>query len=160
MSGFSITVEDAEIGAALDRLEASLGDLSAPMASIGQVLVTLADLSFRTQSDPWGRAWAALSRVTLKRRRGTTAHILRDTNRLANSLTYRAERNSVTVGTNVIYAAMQQFGGTREMWPHLWGDIPARPYLPIGDDGIDLPPDTAEDILDVIQIHAVAALQR
>ena len=29
------------------------------------------------------------------------------------------------------YAAMQQFGGTKSQFPHLWGDIPARPFLGI-----------------------------
>lgn len=31
------------------------------------------------------------------------------------------------------YAAMMHFGGTKPEFPHLWGDIPARPFLGLSD---------------------------
>ena len=37
----------------------------------------------------------------------------------------------MTVNSSMDYAAMQQFGGKKSMFPQLWGDIPARPFLPI-----------------------------
>lgn len=39
------------------------------------------------------------------------------------------------------YAAIQQFGGTKAQFPHLWGDIPARPFLPITPAGTLYPAD-------------------
>jgi phage virion morphogenesis protein len=117
MSGFSVTVDDASFKGALNDLSGRLKSLREPMASIGQAIVTASDLSFRAQKDPWGVAWAKLRASTLRQRRkgkrkGRSDQILRDTGRLQNSISYRANRDSVTVGTNVVYAAIHQFGGT------------------------------------------------
>lgn len=59
---------------------------------------------------------------------------LRDTSRLLSSLTYIALPDGVKWGTNVVYARMMHYGGTKAMFPHLWGDIPARPFLGMNDD--------------------------
>ncbi|MDD5030374.1 MAG: phage virion morphogenesis protein [Rhodoferax sp.] len=39
----------------------------------------------------------------------------------------------VSIGSPIVYAAIQQFGGTKAQFPHLWGDIPARPFLGMSD---------------------------
>lgn len=39
----------------------------------------------------------------------------------------------VSIGSPMVYAAMQQFGGTKAQFPHLWNDIAARPFLGISD---------------------------
>jgi phage gpG-like protein len=31
------------------------------------------------------------------------------------------------------YTNMMQFGGTKSQFPHLWGDIPARPFVGVSD---------------------------
>jgi len=68
---------------------------------------------------------------------------LLDTGRLRNSITYNADKNSVSVGTNVVYAAIHQFGGETYLNMRAMakdGDqwhkgeahthrIPARPFL-------------------------------
>jgi phage gpG-like protein len=41
---------------------------------------------------------------------------------------------------------MQQFGGTKSRWPHLWGSIPARPFLGVN-------PDDEREILDILRKH-------
>lgn len=157
MSGFSIDVDAREVNAALSRLREHIGNLTPVMRSIGQTLVTGVDLGFRAQSDPWGGAWAPLAMSTLKRRRGTSAHVLRDTGRLVNSFSYRADARSVTVGTDVIYAAVHQFGAergafgrTRRGAPIPWGRIPPRPMLPIRGGQVDLPSDTAEAVVGIV----------
>jgi phage virion morphogenesis protein len=113
MSGdsISISVNDAEVRAAFASLRSHLANLTPVMRSIGQGLRTNVDLCFRGEHDPWGVPWQHLAASTLRRRRGTSAQILQDTRRLANSMTYRADSNSVSVGTNVEYAAIHQFGG-------------------------------------------------
>ncbi len=58
---------------------------------------------------------------------------LRDTGRLMASLTYIAMPDGVVWGTNVVYARMMHYGGTKAMFPRLWGDIPARPFLGMND---------------------------
>jgi phage virion morphogenesis protein len=114
MSGFSVTVDDARLVAVLRDLQARCGNLKPVMQTVGQTLVTQADLGFRAEKDPWGTPWKKLKAATLRARRGRRkgAKILRDTGRLAGSINYRATADSVTVGTNVIYAAIHQFGGT------------------------------------------------
>jgi phage gpG-like protein len=78
-----------------------------------------------------------------------------------NSLTYRADADSVEVGTNVIYAGTHQFGArqgafgrTRRGGPIPWGDIPARPFLPT--DG--LPEEQRREVLDLIREHFARAV--
>lgn len=65
---------------------------------------------------------------------------------LAKQFHVSVDGNSVTVGSSMRYAAMQQFGGTKAKFPHLWGDIPARPFLPVTLSG-DLYPAEREAIV-------------
>lgn len=165
MAGVSITLDDREVRDGLTELVARLGDARPALAAIGQLLVTETDLAFRGQRDPWGTAWAPLSAVTLKRRRkgpgsGPKASILRDTGRLAGSINYQADADSVAVGSDVIYAATHQFGAkqgafgrARRGSPIPWGDIPARAFLPISESGVDLPAGVRDDILDLLARH-------
>lgn len=60
---------------------------------------------------------------------------LRNTSRLLSSLTWVALPDGVTWGTNVVYARMMHYGGKKALFPHLWGDIPPRPFLGMNDDG-------------------------
>jgi phage virion morphogenesis protein len=157
MSGVSFTVDDRAVMRALQRMQSRAGNLRPVLKSIGQVLVTETDLAFREERDPWGHAWAALSPVTKKRRRGTTAHILSDTGRLRGSINARVQDDSVAVGTNVVYAGTQQFGAaqgafgkTKRGAPIPWGNIPVRPFLPIRNGSVDLPSGARQDILDIV----------
>jgi len=69
---------------------------------------------------------------------------------LKRQFSYTATADSVTVTNSKVYAAMQQFGGTKQQFPHLWGDIPARPFMPMADDGGLMPVAEAE-VLQVMQ---------
>ncbi|PXB75820.1 phage virion morphogenesis protein, partial [Pseudomonas aeruginosa] len=71
---------------------------------------------------------------------------------LAASITTQATDSSALVGSNKPYAAMMFFGGRREDFPHLWGDIPARPYLPMDTEG-NLQSEAEEAILDLALSH-------
>lgn len=42
---------------------------------------------------------------------------------------------------------MMQFGGTKAQFPHLWGDIPARPYIGFSEDDKQNTLDLASDYL-------------
>ncbi|KAE9641970.1 hypothetical protein EJA71_20150 [Pseudomonas sp. PB106] len=61
-------------------------------------------------------------------------------------ITTHATDSSAVVGSNKPYAAMMQFGGERVDFPQLWGDIPARPYLPVSNAG-DLQAEAEEAVL-------------
>lgn len=60
--------------------------------------------------------------------------LIGETKTLQTTINYQLEGGSaVHIGSPKVYAAMQQFGGTKAQWPHLWGDIPARPFLGVSD---------------------------
>lgn len=50
------------------------------------------------------------------------------------------------------YAAMQNFGGTKAQFPNLWGDIPARPFMPVNAAG-QMAPSAQAMVLEIIQEH-------
>jgi len=84
------------------------------------------------------------------------SRILTETGRLRDSITSRAGRDQVAVGTNVIYAAVHQFGATivPKNATHLVFrlatgvvlaksvTVPARPFLGINDDDEEMIADT------------------
>ena len=57
--------------------------------------------------------------------------ILQQTGRLASSISSYSDNDKAVVGTNVVYAAIQQFGGKAGRGKK--ADIPARPYLQLTD---------------------------
>lgn len=67
-------------------------------------------------------------------RAGAKKPLTGETGILGHTIDYQLDGNaSVRIGSPQPYAAMQQFGGTKARWPHLWGDIPARPFLGVSD---------------------------
>lgn len=153
MTDYRVDIDDRAVRAALDRLIRSADDLTPAMRAISETLADSAERAFDEQRDPaTGQAWAPLSPVTLGRRRGGGGRILQDTGRLAASITARHGRDYAEAGTNVIYGATQFFGARKGAFgrsgrgPIPWGDIPARPYLGVGDDERD-------EILDILRRH-------
>jgi phage virion morphogenesis protein len=102
-------IDDREVSLALARLRMALplsGDMTPAMQSMGRVLKTAAQLRFRETRSPDGTEWKRSGRA--EHEGGQTLSLSR---RLRNSITYSADRISATVGTNVVYAAIHQFGG-------------------------------------------------
>lgn len=136
-----VEVIDSGIQVALARLQRKMANLRPVMQQIGEDVVASTQLRFRDQESPSGQAWKELSDVTKAlRRKGNGSgelEILSDNRILKNSLT-RAKgaitvtANSVTVGTNVPYAAIHQFGGMAGRNRKV--SIPARPFLGISAD--------------------------
>ena len=152
----------ADIQRRLRALEKRLGTIAPALETMGRKLKTRIQLAFKAGEDPYGKSW-----LPLKLRSGQP---LRDTGRLMGSIDYRSDATSVTVGTNVCYAPVHQFGAHVEagLPPHQsicdyytkgspflafqvggrWFraksvTIPARPFLP--DKG--MPPEWGQDIL-------------
>lgn len=112
MSGAALRIRlDDGAHTALAALIRRAGDLFPLMDEIGGSLVTSTQRRFETGLGPGGQAWMPA------RRGGRT---LVDTGRLLASITHNADRRSVEIGSNVIYAATHQFGRDA---------IPARPFL-------------------------------
>jgi phage gpG-like protein len=149
MSDLTVQIDNAEMHARLQQLGNSVTNLQPAMRSIGQSLKSNIRLCFIDTKSPDGINWKVLSPATIANRRGGSNVPLNDTGVLKNSFTVQAGAQSVTVGTNAPQAAMMSFGGNKAQFPNLWGDIPARPFMPTA----ALPNQWAEDIVDIIEQH-------
>ena len=153
-----ITIDTHNLDRELQRLTNAVSDMTPAMTSIGEQIASLIDETFVNQTDPYGNPWAALSSVTIGRRRqgGRGAKILQDTGHLKNSITSNPSRTEVEIGLTEKYAATHQFGASKGQYgrtvrnaPIPWGNIPARPFLPEG----NLPPTWEQDIVNIIERH-------
>lgn len=131
-----ITIDDAEVRAALNRLIAAGRDKTPLMRDIGEHLLNTTRERFSTEKAPDGTPWAPLSETTRRRKKRNAGKILTLSGILGRQLAYRAAPNHVAVGSPFIYAGTHQFGAARGAFgttsrgfPIPWGDIPARPFL-------------------------------
>lgn len=93
----------ATLGETIARTEDKRGLFDA----IGASLVVSTQKRFEDEADPDGNPWPDSLRKMLGGGRTLT-----DTSALVQSITHEATEGSVAVGTNVIYAAIHQVGGT------------------------------------------------
>lgn len=112
---------------------------------IGQDLADSTMRRFPEGKGPDGKKWAAKSPVTRARHpRSDTRLLIGETKTLATTIAHQVRGSSVFVGSNVVYAAVQQFGAKKgSLWQGItkhgrkgrlpWGDIPARPFLGISE---------------------------
>lgn len=116
--GVEIRVLDEEVMATLDRIERVADRPLAIMQAISGYLVTTTQRHFETETGPDGK-WRPLSPRTAAKRIGRrqrgASNILRVSNRLYSSITGEATNTSAAAGTNLVYAAIQQLGGTIQM---------------------------------------------
>lgn len=139
---FSVTLQAEPALSNLARLARVVGDLSPVMREIAGTLEADAQLAFRDQKSPEGEAWEPLKNPP-KRRQG--GQILRDTGRLANSIASGFTKDEAYVGSNVIYAAVHQFGSRDQ-------SIPKRSFLGIS-------PDASQEIGEIVADAMAEALQ-
>lgn len=102
-----VEIMDGGVRAAFERLRMGTGNMQSALENVGRALKTGVQLRFRSTTGPDGQKWEKSFRVANEG--GQTLSLTR---RLRNSITYTATRGSVSVGTNVAYAAIHQFGGT------------------------------------------------
>lgn len=141
MAGISIgvTINDEAVRRGLDRLPRDWRRQAA--APIGMALVRGTQRRFESATAPDGSPWKPLNPAYAAGKRGPG--ILRESRMLFRSITYRASSEAVRVGTNRVYGAIHQLGGTITAksagalrFPMGGGwvtrksvTIPARPYL-------------------------------
>ncbi|MEP0235539.1 phage virion morphogenesis protein [Roseibium sp.] len=124
----NLTIEDERVNAALTHVAQAGGDTSALMAEISGAMLFSVHRRFETETAPNGTPWARhaprTAKARLKRSRknaaGTqlgTPKILRDSNRLYSSIISEASSDEAAVGTNLVYAAIHQAGGTVTQYP-------------------------------------------
>lgn len=149
MAGSTLTIEvnDEAVLAALTRLRGRLDDLAPVFADIGEYLIRSTQDRFDAEEDPEGRPWESVLVGTLAHK--SHDKVLTESSRLRDSIIYQAGRNELKVGTNVIYGAIHQLGGTIKpkntdgRLVFSFGGrtvrakevtIPARPYLGLSED--------------------------
>lgn len=129
--------------AAFKALNDRLTDLSPVMNEIGEQMVASTRERFFSGQSPDGTPWAPKQPSTIEAFARREGYEMRDfrplwgaTGDLRTLFSYYADGENVTFGTNVIYAAVHQFGAAKGAFgfnrkgrPIPWGDIPARPFI-------------------------------
>lgn len=155
MAGTRITIDldDAALQATLSNLAASVADPSPALAEIGEHLLTTTKARFgQTQKRaPDGTPWARNTETTIARKGRDNP--LYKSGMLQGQMRWQLAEGgrAVEVGSNRIYAAVQQFGQpkgrTKRGSPIPWGDIPPQPFLGVSSDDREAIADILSDYL-------------
>ena len=145
----SIHIDSHQVVDALVRIQAQASNLRPVMADIGMAARDNILLGFRETKSPDGTNWDALKPSTIANRRQGSSVPLSDTGQLRTSITFNASNDSVEIGTNKPYAALMNFGGTKAQFPNLWGNVPARNFIPSG----TLPASWVDEFVAVVEHH-------
>jgi phage gpG-like protein len=126
------------------------------LPALGEDMVERTKQRFASSTSPDGQRWLANTRATLmhylNNRKGFSTKTGRisskgrnlaiakkplqgKTGQLANRIFYDVEGEDLVLSSSRKYAAMQQFGGSKAQFKQLWGDVPARPFMPITTQG-------------------------
>lgn len=109
----SVTGDYAKLNKAIAELgRLGPGVINVAAANVAQALVAEVQMGFRKQAAPDGTKWAPLKKTRARNAKagGGKGKILRDTGRLASSITGSSSGANVIVGTNVEYGPYHQFG--------------------------------------------------
>ena len=134
---FTVELKSEAVTEALTRAIAQLDDMTPLMTDIGEILIASTKARFPIGEAPDGSKWKAKSQTTLnaygarKSNRTDVRPLFGPSGMLSSQIFSDPSADQVEIGSNRVYAAMMQFGGTKAEFPHLWGDIPARPFLGI-----------------------------
>lgn len=110
----------------LARLYQRTGDLSEPLADVGEGLQLSHRDRWDAQESPEGEPWAPLSEKYRARKPRHADEVLRLNDDLRDTLNYQAEPQTLYFGTPLEYGAAHQFGR-----PEI--NLPERPYLGLSD---------------------------
>jgi len=169
---YKVQVTDASAIDAFNRLIAFGENPQGALLAIGEtVLLPFTRERFTTSTDPYGEPWEQNSDTTLRAalhrsgknftkkgalsKRGTAVlagkkPLIGESKSLSTQFAYRVIGDDmVTLSSLMVYAAMQNFGGSKAEFPNLWGDIPARQIFPDQERG--LPGEVQSGIKDVLR---------
>lgn len=135
----TINLDTSELERVLHNAANHLTHTAPLMEDISRALLSETMMNFQLGGRP---AWAGLSPLTIARRRGGSGAILQDTGELKRSIKATHTNDTATVGSNLKYAPTHQFGAKQGEFgrsdrntPLPWGDIPARPFIPMDKNG-------------------------
>jgi phage virion morphogenesis protein len=123
-----IKIEDKKVSQLIARLVKKAGDMSPVMRVITEIMHDAVEENFEKEGQP---KWTPLAKST-KKQRARKGHwpgkILQvSPGGLAQSISRESDSHSARVGTNKIYAAIQQLGG--KAGKNHAATIPERPFL-------------------------------
>lgn len=164
MAGVTITLDDAEFSRWLTQTLGRITHMEDALKEVGEILVQSTQNRFGTKIAPGGATWAANSPVTIAIK-GHGSQLRGKSKALGDTIHYQLDgTKAVEVGSNMIYAAVQQFGakmgqfgrysqiaryrkygekdfrryaGTKKGFPIPWGDIPPRPFVGVSQEDED-----------------------
>lgn len=163
---------DPETEARAEKLFGELADraenIGGGLRNVGEALLQTTDDRFGSQTDPQGKPWAPLSKLT-REIRGNDGPILTVSGRLRKSISYEVSGSTLRLGPNAQGDAVQQFGATitpkattalRIPLPAGAGaaagavfalrvTIPARPYIGFGPKDEDAAREAIDEWLEV-----------
>lgn len=160
MAGVEVTILAKEVEAKLQAMQSATANMRPAWDAVGTNVVNRIRLGFRASRSPAGVPW-----LPLKVRQGQP---LVDTGRLRRSITRQSDQQGVTIGTNLKYAPVHQYGAhiVPKTKPFLVFktpsgyakvkevNVPARPFMPIGPTGgVQLPPTWAASVIRVLAAH-------
>ena len=133
----SIQINDQELVRKLEKVAHGLNHPKDLTSAMAVTLLTVTEDNFDAQGRP---AWAGLSPVTEARRKA--GKILSQSRQLRNSIQPDSTDTEASLSTSDPKAATHQFGAKQGQYgkskrggPLPWGDIPARPFLPMDENG-------------------------
>jgi phage virion morphogenesis protein len=168
MAAFTVEVKDEGVRAVLQALKQRAGNLAPVLQAIGEGITERTKHRFDTSTAPDGTPWKPNSAATLAmlagRLSGQKSKVKKDgslnasgarqlagkkpligeSHDLRRQIIPQATRDTLTVSATAKYAAMHQFGGVTSARSMIPGKtIPARPFLPVRQDGTLYPQEQA-----------------
>ncbi len=126
MAGTAITIRQHELMISLGQLGAAVSDVPDMLRIIGAYMMGSVARTFRDEGSPSG-SWPALAASTKKKKGYTAGHkLLIMSGRLFGSIQSQVQGDRLTIGTNLVYAAVHQYGSR----DRLGGSIGAQAKIP------------------------------
>lgn len=130
MAGSFIAISHHGVADAFDllaKLYQQTGDLSEPLADIGEGLLLSHRDRWDAQETPEGEPWAPLSEKYRARKPRHADEVLRLNDDLRDTLDYQVDPQALYFGTPLEYGAAHQFGREES-------NLPERPYLGLSEE--------------------------
>lgn len=114
MAGVEITtqIQDHVASDVLEQIIRNMGNLRPVLFDIGEHMQGSVEERFRTETDPQGRPWEPNTEFTKKNKRNNQILTESGGPGLRGSIHYQVGTDSLEQGTNKIYGAIHQLGGT------------------------------------------------
>lgn len=112
MTGVNIEFNIQDALDALIKIESNLDDMHGLFSHIGEILLDIHEARFNAQESPDGVHWQSLSPWYQESKPKQKDKILTLDGTLRSTLRWQIEGNTLLFGTNLVYGAIHQYGGT------------------------------------------------